>query len=395
MDLKRKLLAVFCCLIGAVLLMTACHVRRDPGSDPGNGIYDPGGKDRKTDNDGAFTDSETFVEPDFIDFTVSRYLYEELTPAEQQAYRSIYNNVFSHPERIPIPEISQEELGNVMQALRYDNPHILCLENTYTYYVKGSSYYVVPNYADSAENCRTRTLEAVSAARTLASSALAESDPYRRELLIHDAICENCTYQSGPDAADIYGCLCRRSAVCEGYSLTGKLMLDMAGIPNIAITGVGRNRSGNTESHMWNAVLLGGEWYYLDITWDDPVTADGEAVVRHSYFNITKDLLDVTHFDYTEPAVVNAVNTAQDYYVKNGCFCTADNWRELLESAMSGATENHCEFRFENAEVFALAKAELLDEDGLGQLFADVFAGSVTRYTYSLDEDVLVLHIDW
>lgn len=36
------------------------------------------------------------------------------------------------------------------------------------------------------------------------------------------------------------------------------------GVDNLLIVG-----TSNDEPHMWNMVMLGGEWYHADLTWDD------------------------------------------------------------------------------------------------------------------------------
>lgn len=54
--------------------------------------------------------------------------------------------------------------------------------------------------------------------------------------------------------------------VCSGYADSVAVLLDMAGIPNVQVSG--KPESGGA-GHAWNKVLLDGVWYNLDATWGD------------------------------------------------------------------------------------------------------------------------------
>ena len=61
------------------------------------------------------------------------------------------------------------------------------------------------------------------------------------------------------------------------------IFLDRYNIPNFKII---------SEKHIWNAVYLDGDWYHLDLTWDDPVTSDKSDVLEYNFFLITTDELE-------------------------------------------------------------------------------------------------------
>ena len=47
-------------------------------------------------------------------------------------------------------------------------------------------------------------------------------------------------------------------------------------------------------THVWNAVKLDGQWYHLDLTWDDPVSNTGEDILDYKFFLVkNKDLEDL------------------------------------------------------------------------------------------------------
>ncbi len=86
-----------------------------------------------------------------------------------------------------------------------------------------------------------------------------------------------------------YGGLVDNLAVCGGYSTAYKVIMDRLGIPCITVNGYSNNKdqngnnNGTSVLHMWNYVWLEnpvqqtksraansvGEWYSVDVTWDD------------------------------------------------------------------------------------------------------------------------------
>lgn len=84
----------------------------------------------------------------------------------------------------------------------------------------------------------------------------------------------------------IYGTLKNGKAVCEGYARTFKYFMDAIGVPCVLISGTGQNSQGEIESHAWNDVQIGGNWYAIDVTWDDPIVIGGEQTseMRRKYF---------------------------------------------------------------------------------------------------------------
>jgi len=341
-------------------------------------------------------DGQVFEEPSFVDYTVSRVLYEELSALQKQAYRLIYNSVFSHDSKIQIPKISQSELTEVMIALRGDNPQILCLDRTYTYYDAVKSCYVLPDYISTAEECGEKTLEMMTMAKDVVSSIPENADDFIKELYLHNALCSICSYSDGVWADTAYGALITNQALCEGYTMAFKLLLDMAGLTSTVIRGNAVNSAGDKDTHIWNAVRLNGVWYYTDVTWDDPVTQADFDNVRHSYFNINDEELSLTHSDYELPAGISVSGGRYDYFVHAGLYCKQDNWNEVLNKKIEEAIRldgAHLEFKFENAKLFRSAVNELFSNGGLQRLVGGYLPSQSFYCSYSTDEDVNVLHI--
>lgn len=121
----------------------------------------------------------------------------------------------------------------------------------------------------------------------------------RRQKLraIHNYLVKNCVYDENArrygydDAYTAYGCLVGKKAVCQGYAGAFNLLAAKAGICSIAVPG-----EAGGGSHAWNYVKNGGEYRYIDVTWDDPVPDQGaKAAVKQTYFYRTQAQLELTH----------------------------------------------------------------------------------------------------
>lgn len=115
---------------------------------------------------------------------------------------------------------------------------------------------------------------------------------------IHDYIIDHSVYDSNRSdyndttyRSDIaYGPLLQGYGICGGYTDAMELFLEELGIQSYKIS---------SEQHVWNAIYLDGEWYHLDLTWDDPVTSTGENLIEHNFFLVdTPTLLELEQTEH-------------------------------------------------------------------------------------------------
>ncbi len=153
--------------------------------------------------------------------------------------------------------------------------------------------------------------ETEQAVLNLTSSLVAQDMPdYQKVLVIHDWIVNHVRYNTADmqEAGNhlAYGALVKGSCVCMGYAEAGVIMFQAAGIETVYIDGEATNSSGKPEGHAWNAVKIDGEWYLVDMTWDDPVMNDGSDVLQYDYFLLTDGQLAKNHtWEYGKFPVCN------------------------------------------------------------------------------------------
>ncbi|MBQ9414899.1 MAG: hypothetical protein IJU16_07230, partial [Clostridia bacterium] len=229
------------------------------------------------------------------DLDITAYLPEE----EQNG--TVYGARVRFPNRVT----SEDEVEMLYRVYTYDHP--AC------FYVGGSCYrgfeilgktwynemyiryYLLQAQRDEAEQELQNAIESLTA-----DLQGGEYSPFDMERLLHDRLAEWCVYDEDAaavidrqrlDVSEIddtvdpcchtaYGTLCKKLAVCDGYSAAMTLLLDRVGI---------RSAPAYNDDHAWNLVWIDGEPYHLDVTWDDT-----ENVVRHSYFNLTDDEIYAT-----------------------------------------------------------------------------------------------------
>lgn len=147
---------------------------------------------------------------------------------------------------------------------------------------------------------------------------------YDKELVIHDYIINHCKYGNSDNKDNseytAYGALINGKAVCSGYAAAANLLLMCAGVECKIVTGVAtstKNGKVETENHAWNQVKIGGEWYHLDVTWDDPV-ADKDTLI-HEYFNIKDSIIQADH-EWEDVNASECNSMKNNFYMKNGAY---------------------------------------------------------------------------
>jgi transglutaminase/protease-like cytokinesis protein 3 len=221
-----------------------------------------------------------------------------------------------------------EEIYSLFEWFVSDNPQYFWIAPTYGAISKGDSLIkICLEYTDgvNSDNGDSVADRAVIAARRAvfdarADEILATIDPalsdYEKELLIHDYLTKSIHYATAvandpyangatESAFCAYGALIDGYAVCEGYTEAFQYLCYRVGINASQVLGYG---------HVWNVVQIGGEWYQIDVTWDDPINqfgTDGDG--RHTFFNLTSAEMYAAHPRTEESALFVPDCTATEY----------------------------------------------------------------------------------
>lgn len=187
-------------------------------------------------------------------------------------------------ERISLEDcnISSQELDDIFSELYFTGqlPWYAAATYSYTYNEENRQVYTyTPVYLDPQEY--DRCLYEQTVAEILAEAVQEDMDQWQIALALHDYLVSNFCYDETLTNYRGYDLLVNGSAVCSGYAEAYQDLLSRAGIQSVIV-----ESQEMPQGHGWNLVKLYGQWYHVDVTWDDP-SPDIQGYVSHKYFLLT------------------------------------------------------------------------------------------------------------
>ncbi len=228
----------------------------------------------------------------------NKYYYSKLNARQKKAYAQLFKAASQHAARAEFEkngiEISTDELGTAYWAFDYDNPQFFWLSNTFScsYYWDGTAVFAEMVYGRTEKESAEIKTSFDAAAEKIISKAMEKDDEFERVRVLHDELI-NMTKYTGTGGAYISeadGPLVYGKALCEGYSKAFMYLCQSVGVPCICICGLANG------DHMWNMVYIDGDWYHVDVTFDDPINiSTGEDMLRDTYFCVSTDTIREDH----------------------------------------------------------------------------------------------------
>ena len=258
------------------------------------------------------------------------YAYSTLTDDYvKKLYNQISDNIDSEYEPSFYAEgnLSEYQMTQAVEAYKNDHPEVFWLKSYYEYENYDYETGIWLTYTMSGDKLVTAKKEFNTAVDTISKSV-----PYgtecEREEYIHNYIINNCDYDEEAAESeevqgnenDAYGVFVDGKAVCEGYSKAFQILCNKADIDCIQLMGIV-----DSDNHVWNCVKIGGDWYQIDVTWDD---VDDFIYDSHEYFNLTDSLMYEEHTlspKYSEIDAESFLNLESwcNFYVPK---CTAEKY---------------------------------------------------------------------
>ena len=255
------------------------------------------------------------------------YAYNTLTEKEKKAYDIFEGAAVSLSNKADFEELSltKAELERVVYAFDLYEPlySYVSLENCM---VRGRNNIVkdvdMAYYYDKATHSKM-TSAAVSEADKILSKITPSMSDFEVLKLFHDEIITRCVYdKTAQNRNFMYGVLVEGRATCTGYAKTFQYLCNRVGIENTCVFG-----SAGGEGHMWNMVKLDGEWYEVDITWDDTTLDELDDEIFYEFFLVdSAKMSDRQLFDYNYD---KPVAYGQKYYYYNVMGTYAKSTSEL------------------------------------------------------------------
>ena len=181
-------------------------------------------------------------------------------------------------------KIKKEDIYEAFAAILNRHPELFYVSTYLTWYYSLSTGYVTEikvEYFDYDEEAINNETDKV---LNLIDDGMSDLE---KIIFIHDYLCIDVEYAyedylNGtvqPDAHSLKGALLDKSAVCDGYASAFQYYMLLLDIPCNTII---------SRDHAWNQVYVNGKWYFVDVTWDDPVW-DYYGSVSHQYLLKSKE----------------------------------------------------------------------------------------------------------
>ncbi len=215
--------------------------------------------------------------------------------------------------------LSKEDAILGVVAAMTDHPEVFWHGGRYTLYYNGARQLVGVGMSKTARWYTTaaQLAQAQKAFEDAANRVLSQVDTSgsaaMTALRLHDALAAAVTYDYNGAADSVgyeqhtaYNALVKGTAVCDGYAKAYLYLLGRCGIQASMV-------SSHALNHAWNLVLLDGDWYETDVTFDD----SGNQL-RHTYFNLTTEAMTKAHGGSrdnadTNPLLPTAYGTRYSY----------------------------------------------------------------------------------
>ena len=250
----------------------------------------------------------------------SDYFYQYLNANQKTLYNSIYavgmnylqtaenaENYGSYGLSKPIgmpTGMSLDDAEDVIQLVLTNCPQFYFFSNLYGWGSSASGNYVQIGMYSEWVNGSTRATATQQMAQKISSwmdIIKAEKTTIDKEKKAHDLISDNTVYDLyAPYDQSCASVFLGGRSVCAGYAEAFALLCNGLGLDTVCVT---------SYNHEWNIINLYGNWYNVDVTWDDQDDGD-----HHDwYFNVNDSAIrNSTHTveawwsPYHVPSCVNA-----------------------------------------------------------------------------------------
>lgn len=218
------------------------------------------------------------------------------TQTSSDAAQALYQGLWDCRDTIDLSKyaIPVAEFSTLFEQTVVFSPELFHVEGGYRYSFSTSDnrlLVVYPNYRyTGAELAEKRTVY-----RQKLNAILAGVDPAWSDgeiaLYLHDYLAAHFTYDTTYTHYDAYSFLTTGTGVCQAYASTYIALLQAFDIPVDYVVSDAMN-------HAWNAIELDGDWYHVDVTWDDPVGQPTGAAAHRNFLLSDAAIREREHDDW-------------------------------------------------------------------------------------------------
>ena len=282
-----------------------------------------------------------------------RLAYQTLPKAQQQIYAEIAAQIAEYATTVHLEDVAYADAKIAFQAVYRDYPEFFWINGGFSASYSSTYVSITPTRTiSSEEDLAQMDAEYRAAVKAIVQEAKKQPTLFDTVLYVHDILVDHTeydrtTYETGtasdPSCHTAYGCVIRHNAVCQGYAAAFQNIMQELGIPCSMVTG-----TANGGSHAWNLVMLEDDYYYMDLTWDDPVS--DTPIKRYNYFCVTSQDLS-TRTVNSGCYAPEATATAYNYFVYNGLYFAEYNRSAVCNVLRANTDRAEISLRFAGKEA--------------------------------------------
>ncbi|MBE6688493.1 MAG: hypothetical protein E7588_04330 [Ruminococcaceae bacterium] len=370
------------------------------------------GKDEEKNSDDDNKEEDTVFIADRDPKTLPRFWYNRLNGDEKTVYDEVYKALSERAEKAgPFSvDVGGEACCNIVKMVLDDNPDIFWCANS-PGIVTGDGKNVVFNYVMSASEIKRRKKQIEKAIKPFLKGIKPSMSDYEVALRTHENIVELIDYDSleldaqekdsefdkKPDnIRTIYGVFVEGEAVCAGYAKAFQYLLNRLGIECAYVIGTCNEGGG----HAWNLVKLEGEYYYIDVTFDDHSNTDirknVSGNVSYDYFCITTEELARSRKTRKAECYPQCTATKCNYFVRNKLVFKeydASRISKLIISAINSG-KKEVALKAQSPAVLSVMSNRLIKGQGVFDIMrSPEVTKPLSSYLHYINEDLNILHI--
>ena len=303
-------------------------------------------------------------------------------------YQELCDGLMNFTTHVEVSEkIDKRDLRSALMQLNTDHPDVFWIGVYYYDHLGGKTNVDFdPITGMKAEDIEPMHEELVKAADELIESVPDGLDEYETVLYVHDYIADNCEYDyAGLKTGEsnimytAYGALVEGKAVCQGYAEAYSYVMRRLGFDAGTVQGDTYNFAG----HAWNYIKINGEYYWVDITWDD---AGKGNPTSHTYFLFNDEMQSHTRYlDWDQNFGPVCDSLTDNYFVKNGLYFEKYD-RDAVGEKIENCSDSMIELRFADFDTYKEAVDDLIGSKKLGKFFS-------SSYSYYRDDRSYVLSV--
>ena len=325
------------------------------------------------------------------------WYYDQLNDVEKNAYKTIKNSLETaagkKEDLLVFLDITDEiQMLKVYRAVLEDNPQILIqnigdgeIEQLYDGGNEPSGISFKLNFDKywSDVNVEVAQEELEKEIKKIMKQMDDIDGDYNKVLWLYNYLINSIEYNLDvPWHPTMYGALVMKECACEGISEAFEYILNLYGIKTIGVSGMSGlviNGVSDINGHKWNMVMLDGEWYAFDVTWD--IDKDLSKFLPYTYFAVNQEDISFAHAPFFPEMVPNATGEKYNYYKYNNLVVHSYNIEELIRVGKACYTLNPGYFSFKFESKYDFTKA--LNSSEYNQWIPKVIqANKLTKWQY-------------